>query len=173
MGGTIFGVVSDTHLPRFGRTLPPALVRGLRKTGVDAIVHCGDLVEPLALELLEEIAPVIAVAGNNDGEELHRRLGERAVIEAEGLLIGVTHGHYGPGRTTADRAYNAFADDRVDAILFGHSHIPYRARRDGILLFNPGSPTDKRLNPMFSYGIVRIADGRIRASHRFYLSRTL
>lgn len=167
----ILGVVSDTHLPRFGRVLPPALVRGLRKTGVDAIVHCGDLVETLALELLEEIAPVIAVAGNNDGKKLHERLGERAVIEAEGMRIGVTHGHLGRGRSTVERAWNTFAGDPVDAILFGHSHIPYRAHRSGVLLFNPGSPTDKRFNPCYSYGIVRVGEQRIRATHRFYLDR--
>lgn len=168
----ILGVVSDTHLPRFGRSLPPALVRGLRRACVDAIVHCGDLTEKLALDLLKEIAPVIAVAGNNDGKALHKKLGQRAIIEAEGLRIGVVHGHAGRGRTTADRAFNAFSGDGVDAILFGHSHIPYRARRDGILLFNPGSATDKRLNPAYTYGIVKITAGTIQAVHRFYLSRT-
>ncbi|MBV8638464.1 MAG: metallophosphoesterase family protein [Candidatus Eremiobacteraeota bacterium] len=167
----IVGVVSDTHLPRFGRELPPALVRGLRKAGVDVIAHCGDLTEPIAIELLEKIAPVIAVAGNNDGKQLHKELGERKIIEADEARIGIVHGHAGKGRSTADRAYNAFADDTVDAILFGHSHIPYRARRDGVLMFNPGSPTDKRLNPMYSYGIVRVEGKTVRASHRFYLSK--
>ncbi len=167
----IVGVVSDTHLPRFGRELPPALVRGLTRAKVDVIAHCGDLTERIAIELLEEIAPVIAVAGNNDGKELHRELGERAIIEAEDARIGVVHGHAGKGRSTADRAYAAFNDERVDAILFGHSHIPYRARREGVLLFNPGSPTDKRLNPAYSYGIVRVEGTKLRAAHRFYLSK--
>ncbi|HTU71404.1 MAG TPA: metallophosphoesterase [Candidatus Baltobacteraceae bacterium] len=169
----ILGVVSDTHLPRFGRALPSALVRGLTKAGVEAIVHCGDLVEQLAIDLLEEIAPVFAVAGNNDGKALHQLLGERGIIETCGRRIGVVHGHAGHGRTTADRAFNTFAGDRVDLILFGHSHIPYRERREGIVLFNPGSPTDKRFNPLYSYGIVRIAEGGIRVSHRFYLNRKL
>ena len=167
----IVGVVSDTHLPRFGRELPPALVRGLTRANVDVIAHCGDLTERVAIELLETIAPVIAVAGNNDGKKLHAELGERKIIEAEEARIGIVHGHAGKGRSTADRAFCAFADDRVDAILFGHSHIPYRGRRDGVLLFNPGSPTDKRMNPAYSYGVVRIEGGRIRAAHRFYLSR--
>ena len=171
MAEMILGVVSDTHLPRFGRTLPPALVRGLTRARVDTIVHCGDLTERLALDLFEEIAPVIAVAGNNDGRALHKLLGERAVIDAQGLRIGVVHGHAGKGRSTPDRAFNAFADEPVDAILFGHSHIPYRARRDGVLMFNPGSPTNKRFNPAYTYGIVRVEDGRVHAAHRFYLSR--
>lgn len=168
----IVGVVSDTHLPRFGRELPPALVRGLRKAKVDVIAHCGDLTEPIAIELLEEIAPVIAIAGNNDGKKLHKKLGEKTIIEAEEARIGVVHGHAGKGRSTVDRAFNAFAGEAVDAILFGHSHIPYRTRRDGILMFNPGSPTDKRLNPAYSYGIVRVDGKTIRASHRFYLFKS-
>lgn len=168
----IVGVVSDTHLPRFGRELPPALVRGLLKAGVELIAHCGDLTEPMAIELLEEIAPVIAVAGNNDGKRLRRELGDRTIIDAEDARIGVVHGHAGKGRSTSDRAFNAFADERVDAILFGHSHIPYRGRRDGVLLFNPGSPTDKRWNPAYSYGIVRVDGSKIRAAHRFYLLKS-
>ncbi len=167
----IVGVVSDTHLPRFGCELPPALVRGLRTANVDVIAHCGDLTELMAIDLLREIAPVVAVAGNNDAKQLHKELGERKIIEAGDARIGVVHGHAGKGRSTADRAFNAFTDEAVDVILFGHSHIPYRARRDGVLLFNPGSPTDKRLNPAYSYGIVRVDGKRVRASHRFYLSK--
>jgi uncharacterized protein len=167
----VFGVVSDTHLPRFGTTLPAALVRGLRKAQVQAILHCGDLTQRIAIELLEEIAPVIAVAGNNDSKELRKELGERVLLEAGEVRIGIVHGHRAPGRMTIDRAFRAFEDERVDAVFYGHSHLPFRTRRGGVLLFNPGSPTDKRINPAYSYGIVRIEGTRIRAVHRWYLSR--
>jgi putative phosphoesterase len=168
----IIGVVSDTHLPKFGRVLPPALVGGLTKASVEMIVHCGDITERFALELLSEIAPVVAVAGNNDGKALHDELGTQTIVEAGGARIGIVHGHAGKGKTTPDRAFNAFSGEDVDAILFGHSHIPHKSRRDGVLLFNPGSPTDKRVNPVYTYGIVRVVDGRVKASHRFYRSRS-
>ncbi len=167
----IVGVVSDTHLPKFGRKLPNALVRGLTKAHVETIVHCGDITEAFALELFEQIAPVVAVAGNNDGKMLLETLGESKILLAAGARIGIVHGHSGKGRSTPDRAFNAFAGDPVDAVLFGHSHIPHNARRDGVLLFNPGSPTDKRMNPAYTYGILRVENGRIRAAHRFYFSR--
>lgn len=166
------GIVSDTHLPRFGRSLPPLLVKGLTKAGVAAIVHCGDHTDRLAAELLGEIAPVFAVAGNNDPPPLHRLYGDRIVVELGGFRVGVVHGHAGRGRSTLDRAYNAFADDPVNVVLYGHSHIPFRSRRDGVLLFNPGSPTDKRFNPAYSYGILRLDGERIRVEHKFYLRRT-
>jgi putative phosphoesterase len=167
----VVGVVSDTHLPKCGRQLPKALVDGLRKANVETILHAGDLTEALAVELFEEIAPVIAVAGNNDGKPLQKKLGDRKIIEVERLRIGIVHGHAGRGSTTPDRAFNTFESEGVDAIVFGHSHIPIRIRRNGVLLFNPGSPTDKRLNPLYSYGILRIEGDRLKASHRFYLSK--
>ena len=168
----ILGVVSDTHLPRFGTALPAYLRDGLRRAKVDAILHAGDITEPFTLELLEEIAPVIAVAGNNDGKNLRAKLGERRIIEAGDARIGLVHGHDGKGKSTPDRAFNAFAEDEVNAIVFGHSHIPYRLRRDGILLFNPGSPTDKRMNPLYSYGILRVNGANVSAAHRFSLTRS-
>ena len=64
---TRVGVVSDTHFPRFGRALPRALERGLRRAGVTRILHLGDLTDLLAVPLFEAIAPFDAVAGNNDG----------------------------------------------------------------------------------------------------------
>lgn len=44
---TVIGIVSDTHLPRFGTALPRALVRGLRQANVERILHLGDLTEHL------------------------------------------------------------------------------------------------------------------------------
>ena len=149
-------VTSDTHLPRFGRELPKALVTGLETA--DLIVHCGDLTQNFVLEMLREYAPTIAVAGNNDGPELHSRLPTMRTIEIERTRFGLTHGHLGKGRTTPDRAFRLFADDQaaVDAICFGHSHIPLVEKRGSVWLLNPGSATDKRRLPYFSYLIIEV-----------------
>ena len=165
------GVVSDTHLPRFGRRLPAELRRGLLQEGVSLILHLGDLTSPQVPTLFEEIAPFDAVAGNNDGEELHRRFGRRKVLRLAGVSVGLVHGD-GSGRSTRERALAAFADDRVDAILFGHSHIPLCERLDGVWLLNPGSPTDKRRNPSYSYAILQIDGGRVVPRLRYYQDRT-
>lgn len=151
------GVVSDTHMPRFGRELPRALVEGLRSAGVERIVHCGDFTSPEVADLLERIAPLDAVAGNNDGPALVARFGRRRIIELGGVRIGVVHGDEGPGRTTAQRAQQAFAGDAVGVILFGHSHIPLVERLPaGCWLVNPGSPTDKRRQPRFSWALLEL-----------------
>lgn len=152
-------LIGDTHLPRFGSRLPEPLVAGLRSA--DLILHVGDITQPFVLDLLAEHAPVEAVAGNNDSAALVERLGTTRVVEVEGLRLGLTHGHLGAGRTTPDRAWGTFATAarRVDAVCFGHSHRPLVERRDGIWLLNPGSPTDRRRQPTFSFLHLAI-DGR-------------
>jgi len=161
-------VVADTHLPRFGRALPAALVRGIAEARVDRILHAGDWTQPMALELLERLAPVDGVAGNNDGPELHERFGTRRVLELDGVRIGLTHGHLGPGATTPARAQRAFGDEpagSLGAIVFGHSHIPLIERRpDGTWLVNPGSPTDRRRQPRYSWALLTIDGGSVTAA---------
>jgi len=159
-------VVSDTHLPRFGRELPQALLEGFERERTERILHAGDWTTTLALDLLEDVAPVDGVAGNNDGPELHQRFGTRRVLELDGVRIGITHGHLGAGRTTEERARNLFAgEDALAAVVFGHSHIPVlRRAATGPWLINPGSPTDKRRQPAFTWALLTIDDGALTAA---------
>ncbi len=149
-------VVGDTHLPRFGRVLPAPLVEALRTT--DLILHVGDITGPFVLDLLAAHAPIEAVAGNNDGPELTHRLGHTRVVVVEEASIGMTHGHLGQGRTTPERARLTFKGP-IDAIAFGHSHQPMIQRIGDTWLLNPGSPTDRRRQPVFSFLHLEV-DGR-------------
>ncbi len=116
-------------------------------------MHCGDLTSLDAIEAFEAIAPVEAVAGNNDGPEIVERFGRRKIVAACGLHIGMVHGD-GLRGTTLGRARAAFANENVDAIAFGHSHIPYLERHAGVWVVNPGSPTDKRRQAQFSFAVL-------------------
>ncbi|HET9083570.1 MAG TPA: metallophosphoesterase [Candidatus Limnocylindrales bacterium] len=165
------GVVSDTHLPRFGRSLPEPLVRGFRDAGVERLIHCGDWTEPFVVDLLEAIAPVDGVAGNNDPPEIASRFGYAPVIEFEHVRIGITHGHIGPTHiTTPERAVLTFAPQPdVAVICFGHSHIPSVGRGpNGTLLLNPGSPTDKRRQRRYSWALMTVGNGRVEAELQFF-----
>lgn len=155
-------LTGDTHLPRFGRRLPASMEAALRR--VDRVLHAGDLTAPFTIDLFEAFAPTDAVAGNNDPPELHERLGVARVVTIEGVRIGLTHGHAGPGRTTPERAWRTFADadPPVDAIAFGHSHQPMIERRAEVWMLNPGSPTDRRRQPTFSFIELEIDGDRIR-----------
>ena len=168
---TTVGLVSDTHLPRFGRALPRALEDGLRAAGVSRILHMGDMTDPIAIPLFEAIAPLEAVAGNNDPEDVWARYGRRKIVEIDGVRIGMVHGDEGRGRNAHQNAIAAFDGEVADVILYGHSHRPLVERRGHQIVANPGSPTDKRMMPTFSYGILRIAEGKPYVTLAYYDTR--
>ncbi len=145
-------VISDTHLPRFAARLDTAL-RHVAGERPQLILHCGDWTTLDAVADFEAIAPVEAVAGNNDGPEIVRRFGRRKVVNVDGRRIGIVHGDGSRG-TTLGRACAAFAGEPLDAVVFGHSHVPYLKRRGEVWIVNPGSLTDKRRAPRFSFAIL-------------------
>ncbi len=156
---------------RFAKTLPRALIEGFRKHGVSAILHMGDFTDIDIVQHFEALAPFDAVAGNNDNKEIAQRFGRRKIVEVGTVRIGMIHGD-GQTGTTLQRAQAAFADERVDAILFGHSHNPYCQRHGNMWIVNPGSPTDRRRNPAYSYGILSIEAGAIEPSLHFYVDKS-
>jgi putative phosphoesterase len=158
------GVLSDTHIPNRAKELPLALLKAFEN--VDHIIHAGDVAILDVILQLEKLAPVTAVAGNIDPPELRGILREKNIEQFGSFHIGVFHGHGSKGNTVS-RALDCFHNDEVDCIIFGHSHIPYMAYHDHILLFNPGSPTDKRRNERYSFGIIEI-DGTLTANHVFF-----
>jgi uncharacterized protein len=147
-------IVSDTHLPRGTRAIPAACVERMR--GADAILHAGDFAE---LEVLAELRalgpPVHAVAGNVDAPELHVELPATRVVKAEGVRIAMLHDS-GPADGRLERLRRRFPE--VDAVVFGHSHLPLLEARDGFAIFNPGSPTERRRAPHHTMGMAT-ADG--------------
>lgn len=144
------GVISDTHIPNRAKGLPQFVFQVF--DGVDFILHAGDLLSEDVITELEAIAPTYAVAGNNDDYKIYTKYGTRRIIEAGGKRIGLTHG-CGRQKTYLS-AYTEFYEDNVDCIVFGHSYIPYNEIINGVLLFNPGSPTDRRFQPMYSLGLL-------------------
>lgn len=166
-------LVSDTHLPRYGRQLPGVLVRGIRSARVDLTLHLGDFTDPFVPGLFEVLGPFDAVAGNNDGEELVARYGRRKVLELAGVRVGLTHGDLGSGTTTPERARRTFEPLGVAVVAFGHSHAPLVQQvPGGPLLVNPGSPTDKRREYRYSWALLEIGDGAPRAELRFFEDRS-
>lgn len=147
------GVISDTHIKNPEKLLPNAVFEALK--GVDLILHAGDILIEEVLIQLEAVAPVIAVAGNNDGYELYKKLGTSRIITAGDKKIGLTHGVSG-GERTYMSAYGEFLEDEVDCIVYGHSHAPHNEIINDILFFNPGSATQRRFQARHSVGILHI-----------------
>lgn len=146
------GVISDTHIRSSAKLLPKIIFEVF--DGVDIILHAGDiLIDEVVIEL-EAIAPVYAVAGNNDSYEMLDKYGTRKIITANGKRIGLTHGTSRGG--TCMNAYAEFSKDNVDCVVYGHSHKPHNEIINGILFFNPGSPTSRRFEPRYSLGILHV-----------------
>jgi putative phosphoesterase len=152
-------LISDTHVPARARRLPDAVWRAV--DGADLVIHAGDWVDVATLDALDErAARLVGVAGNNDGAELHARLGEFARVELDGLRVGVVH-ETGPAAGRGARLDAAYDD--LDVLVFGHSHIPWdTVTPRGIRLLNPGSPTDRRRQPICTM-LTAVADsGELR-----------
>jgi putative phosphoesterase len=156
---TIVVVVSDTHIRRGStRRLPDELYRVLG--GADLVLHGGDVVVPEVLDDLSRFAPVHAVQGNNDVPELVAALPDQLELDVDGVHVGMIHDS-GPSNGRANRVRRRFPDARV--VVFGHSHIPLADDGvDGQLLFNPGSPTERRRQPFHTYGLLDVRDGELR-----------
>ena len=157
-------VLADTHIRRgSSRRLPDAAYAHLEDA--DLVLHAGDVLVAEVLEELSGFAPVHAVLGNNDAE-LVGVLPETRLLDVGGVRIGMVHDS-GPSTGRAGRLRRRFPD--ADLVVFGHSHIPWDEEGlDGQLLFNPGSPTERRRQPHPTLGTLDLDRGRIlaRAIHK-------
>jgi putative phosphoesterase len=152
----VAAVIADTHIPLRAKTLPEALTPHLERA--DLILHAGDLMDPALLAELATHAPVRAVRGNLDPPEA----GLPATLEFEfgGVRVAMIHDS-GPRRGRRNRMRRRFSEARV--VVFGHSHIPWLEDEDGLLLLNPGSPTDRRRQPEHTFALLRAQGGGVSA----------
>jgi putative phosphoesterase len=155
------GVISDTHISEAGQGL--RFMESLRTRifpAADMILHAGDIVEPDILCAFSDI-PVHAVRGNMDSPL--SGLPIKRTLRIGGFRIGLIHG-WGAPAGLEQRLIREFADEPLDCLVYGHSHMPVCHRREGVLFFNPGSPTRNRQPPWPSVGILELStaiDGRI------------
>ena len=158
------GVVADTHVGEWVAELSDAVLAAL--AGVDVILHAGDITDLAVLDRLATVAPVVAVQGDHDraaGIVLPRA----RVVEIAGYRIGLTHGRRaravelasavmsaGLGRVVLTGFHRALRRrfGPVDAIVFGHLHLPCVRWIDGVLFFSPGAVHNAESAPGFAAG---------------------
>ena len=159
------GLVSDTHIPRDAKRLPPHVKEAFK--GVDLILHAGDIYIPSVLDELETIAPVLAARGNGDCDfpEDHR-LKDCHIVDADGFRIGLTHATILTElpRRHIDGVLKREFGGHVDVIVYGDTHVAAIEKYEGVLLINPGSPTLPK--GRFELGTVALLEtnkGKIKA----------
>jgi putative phosphoesterase len=138
-------VLADTHINRLEH-LPKKIIGAL--STVDWIIHAGDFTDLQLLKELKQLREVKAVHGNMDSRELKTVLPVKEIVELENKRIGITHGSGGPWGIE-ERIRKMFESDRIDIIVYGHSHRSQNKVVNDILFFNPGKASD-------SFGILTI-----------------
>ena len=128
----MIGLISDTH----GR-LDTRIVSLF--TGVEHILHAGDVCGGGVIQQLERIAPVTAVLGNCDHDPMLRPL---EVVELGGLRI-LLH-HIVSLEQPHAEIFQSVRRVGPDIVLFGHTHQPCDVIRDGVRYLNPGSASQGR-----------------------------
>jgi uncharacterized protein len=151
------GVLSDTHL----RSPNPVLEYILEELFADTemVLHAGDIVGHKVLDRLE-MNEVIAVCGNMDDYEVAQAIPQVRVIPAAGKQVVLIHG-WGSRDGLEQRILGQFQTDRPDLIVYGHSHVPFWGKVDGVHMFNPGSASESRDKGTGTVGLIEIVEGNI------------
>jgi len=149
-------LLADTHVPKRARELSPDVWAAVE--AADIVIHAGDWVDVALLDVLTARArQLIGVWGNNDGPLLRSRLPFVAHEVIDGVRFSVVH-ETGPAAGRATRADAEYPD--TDVLVFGHSHIPWDSFSErGMRLLNPGSPTDRRRQPVCTMMTAIVSDG--------------
>jgi predicted phosphodiesterase len=76
-------------------------------------------------------------------------------VEAAGTLLYVIH--------NVDELDLDPAAAKIDAVIFGHSHMPASYEKDGVLYFNPGSAGPRRFKLPVTIGRLTVADSGLKS----------
>ena len=141
----LIGVVSDTH-----GYLDPRLIDAF--AGVEAILHAGDVGSDAVIEGLRELAPLYAVAGNNDIPLCNLGLPHTLDVELAGVALHLVHELPQAQPSAATRV-----------VVFGHSHRQRNEWRDGMLYLNPGAAGRRGFHATQTAALLRIDGTSVEA----------
>ena len=163
-------IIADTHVPDRVNTLHPKLIPLLEKTNVDAILHCGDVIEPAILDQISAFRPVFTVLGNRDAFFSKAKYPFKLEFQIFNRKIGLYHGflsirHYFPDKLQyIFQGYHfekyfhigqtLFPD--ADVLCYGHTHTAEIRRYTKQLIINPGTAGPRSMNGGSSFAILRI-----------------
>jgi len=160
----LIGVIADTHIPTRVKRMPEEVKKIFQN--VDLIIHAGDIETLEVLKELEMIAPVCAIEGNWESDEVKETLLAGRVLEIFDFRIGIVHS---PNPFWLGSHFNTVQEyiapklarkHNFDILVFGHTHRPLLKNinlgKKDVLLFNPGSPTTPFLSQA-SVGLLKVS----------------
>jgi hypothetical protein len=146
------GVIADTHLKQATRELEELMAGPFQD--LEMILHAGDITELAVLEVFRG-KEIRAVCGNMDSPAVRKKLPTQCTFQAGKFKIGLIHGWGGP-QGIEERIRREF--DGVDCIVYGHTHAPCQAKREGILFFNPGAFGSEFISGKKSIGLLALGE---------------
>ena len=144
----MIGLISDTH----GLIRPEAL-EALQ--GVDLIIHAGDIGKPEVIAALKDIAPVLAIKGNNDIGAWADSFPDTKLVKSGNTKLFVIHNVKELDCDPVARGYQV--------VVSGHSHKPLVSMRDGVFFVNPGSAGPRRFKLPVAVGKLFIQNKQVKA----------
>ena len=144
----LIGIISDTH----GLVRPEAL-QALQ--GVEMILHAGDVGNKEVLDTLKQVAPVVAVRGNNDKGEWAQSLPDWEVVEVGDVSIYMLH--------DVKEIEISPAGGGFRVVVSGHSHKPSVTEQRGVLYVNPGSAGPRRFKLPVSVAHLHVDGEKVQA----------
>lgn len=134
----LIGLISDTHIPARAKAIPNKVFKIFQDASL--IIHAGDLTRLSVMEELEQMASVIAVHGNMDTRKVKEKLPVTNSVHVYDWKIGITHSINFFFQTR--RFKDIVEKQGFHVFVCGHTHRPSLKYKSGMLLINPGSPTN-------------------------------
>jgi putative phosphoesterase len=147
------GVISDTH-----NYLDPRIPKLF--SGVQHILHGGDIGLPMLLEELRQIAPVTAVMGNTDDAGFGYPLSATVELAGRKFLLH----HIVNPQLLSDDVQEMVSREKPNVVVFGHTHKPFHETISGIVYFNPGYAGKSRFGMPRTVAILHLEKKDIRVA---------
>lgn len=148
-------VISDTH------GYVEHCIDALNKIDdIDLIIHLGDYSRDVKAIRKAFDTTIINVKGNCDPYDYETP--DDNIIEIKGKKIFLTHGDLYRVKYGLNDIYYKAKELNADVVLFGHSHTSTMVEHEGILFFNPGSPSLPRTGTSQSIGLLYINEDSVR-----------
>ena len=145
--------ISDTHF----QLMRAKKIIESKKQDIAMILHMGDnSADAREIQRLYPNIPVHYVVGNCDYDP---SVPKEKIVEVKNKKIMITHGHHYDVKYSYQRISYAAEEKGVDAVLFGHTHVPEILYHGTLLVMNPGSLTFPRGGTgVPTYGMLEIND---------------
>ncbi len=146
MSNLKIGVISDSHQMYSNIDLGMKYLKD-----VDLIIHAGDNYKDATYITNNYNINALAVGGNCDIDGIEERI---ELINNKRFFI--THGHKYGVKMNINRIFYAGRQNNSDIVIFGHTHIPFYAVEEGMVILNPGSISLPRGGSKKSLSIITI-----------------